>query len=71
MESNTAKLKAEAEARLLQEMEEEEALHDEVQKKKSQYLLVEKDRLINQLLDLQVRKCSSRLDLFQYAHSFE
>lgn len=55
MESNTAKLKAEAEARILQEMEEEEALQNEVQKKKRQYLFIEKERLINEMLDLQVR----------------
>ncbi|XP_042339903.1 HAUS augmin-like complex subunit 8 [Plectropomus leopardus] len=54
MESNTAKLKAEAEARIMQEMEEEEALHNEVQEKKRQYLLMEKDRLANELLDLQI-----------------
>ncbi|KAF7663080.1 hypothetical protein LDENG_00218750 [Lucifuga dentata] len=54
MENNTAKLKAEAEARLLQEMEEEEMLHNEVQEKKRQYLLMEKDRLVNELLDLQI-----------------
>ncbi|XP_041791982.1 HAUS augmin-like complex subunit 8 [Chelmon rostratus] len=53
MESNTAKLKAEAEARILQEMEEEEALHNEVQEKKRQYLLMQKDRLVNEMLDLQ------------------
>lgn len=56
MESNTANLKAEAEARILQEMEEEEVLHNEVQEKKRQYLLMEKERLVNELLDLQVRK---------------
>lgn len=55
MESNTAKLKAEAEARILQEMEEEEALQNEVQKKKRQYLFIEKEKLINEMLDLQVR----------------
>ncbi|KAL7396155.1 hypothetical protein ABVT39_001242 [Epinephelus coioides] len=54
MESNTAKLKAEAEARIMQEMEEEEALHNEVQEKKRQYLLMEKNRLANELLDLQI-----------------
>ncbi|XP_074491595.1 HAUS augmin-like complex subunit 8 [Sebastes fasciatus] len=54
MESNTAKAEAEAEARLMQEMEEEEALHNEVQEKKRQYLLMEKDRLVNELLDLQI-----------------
>lgn len=54
MESNTAKLKAEAEARILQEMDEEHALHNEVQGKKRQYLLMEKERTINEMLDLQV-----------------
>lgn len=61
MESNTAKLKAEAEARILQEMEEEEALQNEVQKKKRQYLFIEKERLINEMLDLQVRILFSSL----------
>ncbi|KAK5931137.1 hypothetical protein CgunFtcFv8_027310 [Champsocephalus gunnari] len=54
MESNTAKLKAAAEARILQEMEEEEALYNEVQEKKRQYLVMEKDRLAHELLDLQI-----------------
>ncbi|XP_035509557.1 HAUS augmin-like complex subunit 8 [Morone saxatilis] len=54
MESNTAKLKAEAEARILQEMAEEEALHNEVQEKKCKYLLMEKERLVNEMLDLQI-----------------
>lgn len=54
MESNTAKLKAEAEARILQEMEEELALHNEVQEKKRRCLLMEKERTINEMLDLQV-----------------
>lgn len=54
IESNTAKLKAEAEARILQEMEDEEALYNEVQEKKRQYLVMEKDRLANELLDLQI-----------------
>uniref|UniRef100_A0A8C4DJF8 Uncharacterized protein n=1 Tax=Dicentrarchus labrax TaxID=13489 RepID=A0A8C4DJF8_DICLA len=54
MESNTAKLKAEAEARILQEMVEEEALHNEVQEKKRRYLLMEKERLVNEMLDLQI-----------------
>ena len=58
IESNTAKLKAEAEARILQEMEDEEALYNEVQEKKRQYLVMEKDRLANELLDLQVRLSS-------------
>ncbi|KAM3876085.1 uncharacterized protein ACN63O_022594 [Diretmus argenteus] len=53
MESNTAKLKAEAEARILREMAEEEKLHNEVQEKNRQYLLTEKDRQMNELLDLQ------------------
>lgn len=56
MESNTSKLKAEAEARILQEMEYEHALHKEVQEKKRQYLLMEKERKINEMLDLQVCK---------------
>lgn len=42
----------------MQEMEEEEALHNEVKEKKRQYLLMEKNRLANELLDLQVRKSS-------------
>lgn len=54
MEHNTAKLKAEAEAKLLQMMEEEEALRKEVQVKKRQCLLAEKSSLVNELLDLQV-----------------
>lgn len=58
MENNTIKLKAEAEMRILQEMEEEEALHNELQEKKRQYLLAEKNRLVHELLDLQVRRLS-------------
>lgn len=54
MESNTAKLKAEAEARILQEMEEEDALHNEVQEKKRQYFITEKERTVNEMLDLQI-----------------
>lgn len=54
MESNTAKLKAEAETKILQAMEEEQSLHDEVKEEKRQYLLAEKKRLVNELLDLQV-----------------
>ncbi|KAM7012314.1 HAUS augmin-like complex subunit 8 [Tautogolabrus adspersus] len=54
MESNTAKLKLEAEARILQEMEEVEELHKEVHEKKKKYLLMEKKRLINELLDMQI-----------------
>ncbi|XP_035767781.1 HAUS augmin-like complex subunit 8 [Neolamprologus brichardi] len=55
MESNTAKLKAEAETKILQAMEEEQSLHDEVKEKKCQYLLAEKKRLVNELLDLQIK----------------
>lgn len=58
MEHNTAKLKAEAEKGILQVMEEEEALRTEVHEKKRRYLLAEKNRLGNELLDLQVRKTS-------------
>lgn len=58
MEHNTAKLKAEAEKGILQVMEEEEALRTEVHEKKRRYLLTEKNRLGNELLDLQVRKTS-------------
>ncbi|XP_069006445.1 HAUS augmin-like complex subunit 8 [Embiotoca jacksoni] len=54
MESNTAKFKAKAEARILQEMEEEEMLHNEVKEKKRQCLLAEKERMLNELLDLQI-----------------
>ncbi|KAG7230821.1 hypothetical protein INR49_019635, partial [Caranx melampygus] len=54
MEHNTAKLKAEAEKGILQVMEEEEALRNEVHEKKRRYLLAEKNRLGNELLDLQI-----------------
>lgn len=54
MEHNTAKLKAEAEARLLQKMNKEQMLHAEVKEKKHKYLVAEKKRLVNELLDLQV-----------------
>ncbi|XP_045905815.1 HAUS augmin-like complex subunit 8 isoform X1 [Micropterus dolomieu] len=54
MESNTMKYMAEAEARILQMMEEEEALYNEVQAKKRQFLLMEKKRLVNELVDLQI-----------------
>ncbi|XP_076009401.1 HAUS augmin-like complex subunit 8 isoform X2 [Genypterus blacodes] len=54
MESNTAKLKAEAETRLMQEMEEEEALHNEFHGKMRQYVLMEKEKIINELLDIQI-----------------
>lgn len=72
MESNTAKLKAEAEARILQEMEEEETLHNEVQEKKHQYLIMEKERLVNEMLDLQVRKKISSVEiLFEMVCDFK
>uniref|UniRef100_A0A3Q1G028 HAUS augmin like complex subunit 8 n=1 Tax=Acanthochromis polyacanthus TaxID=80966 RepID=A0A3Q1G028_9TELE len=54
MEHNTAKLKAEAEVKILQAMEEEKLLHHEVKEKKRQYLLAEKKRKINEALDLQI-----------------
>ncbi|XP_033820853.1 HAUS augmin-like complex subunit 8 [Periophthalmus magnuspinnatus] len=54
MESNTAKLQVEAETRILQELEEEEALRIEVLDKKRQYDLKEKNRLLNELLDVQI-----------------
>lgn len=59
MESNTAKLKAEAEMRILQNMEEEEALHKELHEKRCQYLSAEKNRQVHELQDLQVKKVSS------------
>uniref|UniRef100_A0A3P9HSN3 HAUS augmin-like complex, subunit 8 n=1 Tax=Oryzias latipes TaxID=8090 RepID=A0A3P9HSN3_ORYLA len=54
MENNNAKFKAEAEARILQMMEEEERLHDEMKEKRRQFLLAEKKRVLNELLDLQI-----------------
>ncbi|XP_029356574.1 HAUS augmin-like complex subunit 8 [Echeneis naucrates] len=54
MEHNTRKLKAEAEAKIVQMMEEEEALRKEMHDKKRRYLLAEKYRLGNELLDLQI-----------------
>ncbi|XP_047443478.1 HAUS augmin-like complex subunit 8 [Mugil cephalus] len=54
MESNTAKFKAKAEAMIMQEMEKETLLHNEVMEKKRRYLLAEKKRLVNELLDLQL-----------------
>ncbi|XP_061635305.1 HAUS augmin-like complex subunit 8 [Phyllopteryx taeniolatus] len=51
---NTEKLKAKAEARLLHAMDQEEALRSEVMAKKRQYLLMEKRRQANELLDLQI-----------------
>lgn len=58
MESNTTKLKVEAESKLLQVMEEEDDLYKEVQGKKRKYLLMEKERIINEMLNLQVREPS-------------
>lgn len=55
MESNTAKFKAEAEERILQEMKEEDALRNEVKEKKQQYLVAVKQRQLSELLDMQVR----------------
>lgn len=52
MENNTAKLRAAAETRILQEME--EAQSNEVMEKKHKYELIEKSRLLNDLLDLQI-----------------
>ena len=54
MDHNTAKLKEEAEARLLHVMEEEERLYNEVQEKKRKYLLQERNKQTNEILDLQV-----------------
>ncbi|KAM6962539.1 HAUS augmin-like complex subunit 8 [Aplochiton taeniatus] len=54
MESNTAKLRAEAEEQLLAVMEEEEHLCKEIQEKKRQCLLLEKNKQMNDLLDLQI-----------------
>ncbi|XP_061834552.1 HAUS augmin-like complex subunit 8 [Nerophis lumbriciformis] len=54
MAANTNRLKAEAEARLLQKMEEEEVLQTEVIAKKRQYLLMEKERQATELLNMQV-----------------
>ena len=54
MDHNTAKLKKEAEARLLHGMEEEERLYNEVQEKKRKYLLRERNKQTNEILDLQV-----------------
>jgi len=54
MQHNTAKLKAQAEAQLLEVMEEEERLYDEVEEKKRKYLLRERNKQMNEILDLQV-----------------
>uniref|UniRef100_A0A1A7ZPK9 HAUS augmin like complex subunit 8 n=1 Tax=Nothobranchius furzeri TaxID=105023 RepID=A0A1A7ZPK9_NOTFU len=54
MENNTTKFKAEAEERIFQGIQEEMRLHNEVKEKKRQYLLAEKRRLMNEMLDLQI-----------------
>ncbi|KAG7283659.1 hypothetical protein CRUP_020432 [Coryphaenoides rupestris] len=54
MQHNTAKLKAQAEAQLLEVMEEEDRLYDEVQEKKRKYLLRERNKQMNEILDLQI-----------------
>ncbi|XP_061593108.1 HAUS augmin-like complex subunit 8 isoform X2 [Cololabis saira] len=54
MQNHTTKFKAEAEAKILMEMEEEHMLCNEVEEKKRQYLLAERKRLLNELLDLQI-----------------
>ncbi|XP_072294680.1 HAUS augmin-like complex subunit 8 [Eucyclogobius newberryi] len=54
MENNTTKLRMEAETRILQELEDEEALRIEVLDKKRQYELKEKNRLLSELLDVQI-----------------
>lgn len=54
MEHNLGKLKVDAEARILQEMKEEEALRKEVHKKKCQYHCIIAEELINKSLDTQV-----------------
>lgn len=55
MENNLGKLKADAEARILQVMEEEETLRKEVHEKKCQYLSIVTEERINKCLDMQVR----------------
>ncbi|XP_017556444.1 HAUS augmin-like complex subunit 8 isoform X2 [Pygocentrus nattereri] len=54
IEHNTHKLKEEAERNLLIMMEEEEKLRLKVMSKKRQYLLLEKHKQLNDLLDLQI-----------------
>lgn len=54
MENNSQKLKAEAEGRIIAVMEEEELLRKEVHEKKRQYLLLEKNKQLDDLLDLQI-----------------
>ncbi|KAM9386161.1 HAUS augmin-like complex subunit 8 [Pholidichthys leucotaenia] len=59
MENNTAKLKAETEAQILELMEEERRLSEEVKNKKRQWLLAEKNRMVNELLDVQIASLAS------------
>lgn len=54
MEHNTKKLKVEAEGHILAVMEEEEQLRKEVHEKKRRYLLLEKNKQMHELLDLQI-----------------
>ncbi|XP_049580460.1 HAUS augmin-like complex subunit 8 [Syngnathus scovelli] len=65
MAHNMAKLKPEAEARLLHMMEEEEELHSKVIAKKRQYHLLEKQRQANELLDLQISALTPALETVQ------
>ncbi|XP_066528645.1 HAUS augmin-like complex subunit 8 [Hoplias malabaricus] len=57
-EHNTHKLKEEAERNLLIMMEEEEKLRSEVMSMKRQYILLEKQKQFNDLLDLQIAALS-------------
>ena len=59
MGNNTAKLRAEMDARLREEMEEEARLRKEAQEKKRQYQHMEKQRKLHELLDLQVTPIKS------------
>ncbi|MBN3303190.1 HAUS8 protein, partial [Amia calva] len=54
IENNTQRLREEAERCLLAVMEEEERLRSAVQEKKRQFLLREKERQLDDLLDLQI-----------------
>lgn len=57
MQHNTAKLKPQAEAQLLEVMEEEDRLYNEVQEMQRKYLLRERNKQMNEILDLQVGTC--------------
>ncbi|XP_010870018.2 HAUS augmin-like complex subunit 8 [Esox lucius] len=54
MENNSHRLKVEAEGRILAVMEEEEQLRKEVHEKKRMYHLLEKNKQLDDLLDLQI-----------------